>query len=205
MQLFKKLMFALDFQAVSKNEIIQILLNNHLIMPERATPKNAMQQQFKHTHKSGYVIWIHTMIMEDDCSYSEKGMPWIHVINPQRKVVFSRAFQKDTLKNPTWLLGKLKAYARFLQIALNEKPRGYHLKEILNDIQWENRKGEVKKFLWNSYLLKLAVEDRLSAKRIARKENSMDRYLRRTQPFVDAGVMRRRRTIRSTWKTKQFK
>jgi hypothetical protein len=199
MQSFKKTLLALGFQAVSKDEIIEILLKKQLIMPKRATPKNATQQQFKFIHKNGYVIWIHTMIMDDDCSYTEKGNPSISINNPKGKQVFFTLFQKDTPKNPKWLLAKLLAYAYFWVKALDEKPKGYYLVEILNGYQWENKHGEVKKFLWNSYLSKLSPENR---KLIARRENSMDRYLRKTQPLVDAGVMRRRRTIRSTWKTK---
>jgi hypothetical protein len=80
----------------------------------------------------------------------------------------------------------------------NEKRRGYDLVEILNGYQWENNKGEIKRFLWNSYLLKLSAENR---KIIARRENSIDYWLRKTQPLVDAKKMRRRRTIRSSWKT----
>ena len=68
MQAFKKALLALGFQAVSKDEIIENLLKNELRMPKRATPENATQQQFKYVHKNGYVIWIHTMIMDDDCS-----------------------------------------------------------------------------------------------------------------------------------------
>jgi hypothetical protein len=202
MHAFKKALSELGFQPVSKEEIIEILLNKQLKMPKRATPKNATQQQFKYVHKNGYVIWIHTMIMDDDCSYSEKGNPTFSINNPKGKQIFFTLFQKDTQKNPKWLLAKLLAYAHFGVRVLDEKPRGYDLVEILNGYQWENRKGEIKKFLWNSYLLKLSVENR---KLIARRENSIDRRLRKTQPLVDAGVMKRRRMIRSTWKTRQTK
>ncbi len=199
MQAFKKALLALGFQAVSKDEIIENLLKNELRMPKRATPENATQQQFKYVHKNGYVIWIHTMIMDDDCSYSEKGTPSVIINNPKGKRVFFTLFQKDTRTNPKWLLAKLLAYAHFGVIVLDEKPKGYYLTEILNGYQWENKHGEAKKFLWNSYLLKLSAENR---KLIARRENSMDRYLRKTQPLVDANKMRRRRTIRSTWKSR---
>ncbi len=202
MQAFKKALLALGFQAVSKDEIIEILLNKQLKMPKRATPKNATQQQFKYVHKNGYVIWIHTMIMDDDCSYSEKGNPTFSINSPKGEQIFFTLFQKDTRTNPKWLLAKLLAYAHFGVTVLDEKPKGYYLTEILNGYQWENKHGEVKKFLWNSYLLKLSAENR---KLIARKENSTDHWLRKTQPLVDLGKMRRRRTIRSTWKTKYIK
>lgn len=198
MQSFKKALLELGFQPVSKDEIIKILLEKKLKMPKRATPENATQQQFKFVHKNGYVIWIHTMIMDDDCSYSKKGNPSFSINNHKGKQIFFTLFQKDTPKNPKWLLAKLLAYAHFGVKVLDEKPRGYDLVEILNGYQWENNKGEIKRFLWNSYLLKLSAENR---KIIARRENSIDYWLRKTQPLVDAKKMRRRRTIRSSWKT----
>lgn len=195
---FKLKMQHLKFRRLSEQEALQIIFNKKLTNPDRADAGNVFQNQFVYVSKTGYIVWIHTGII--DYAFSEKGSAWMLVLEKpktgkdQRKV-FVREFYKD---NPISLIPKLHAYACLGKRIADGKPDDAELIRVGKTLvyQWHYDSGSIKPFSVTDYN-KTLTTDVLTI--IYKKENARNYYFTKTQPLVDQQLMKREEDIRSKW------
>lgn len=195
---FKLKMQYLKFKRLTEQEAVQIIFDKKLTNPDRANAGNVFQNQFVYISKTGYIVWIHTGII--DYAFSEKGSAWMLVLEKpkvgkdQRKV-FVREFYKD---HPISLLPKLHAYACLGKRIADGKPDDAELIRVEKTLvyQWHHNNGIIKPFSVMDYKKTMTV-DVLTI--ICKKENARNYYFTKTQPLVNQNLMKREEDIRSKW------
>lgn len=190
---FRNKLDGLKYNKMSEAEILEEILEEGLQMPKRATPENALQDQYKYISPTGYADKVNTGMMGE--FYTEKGSCWVSIINTEtKKVVWRREFY-HTAKNPP--LDKLSAYAHLVKNIADNRPSNMDLVPVGETRYiWKSKDGKSKEFLnIADYLHHMTDEDK---EFILKNEQKRNDYLRRTR-----GKVRRQRTIQKTWKKKK--
>lgn len=187
---FQKRLDELGFVKVSQKDILISVLEQGMEKPDRATPGNALQMQYKRKSQTGYSVYIHVGLI--DTEFSEKGSSWVLILNKDGKKVWAREFYRNF---GSLLLSRLAAFAHLACSIADAKVPEWELVEVseTEDSWLDLNTGQfVLYFNYKNYIYGLSKEDKAIVKK---KEENRIRYLKNT-----AGKVRRERTFRKKWK-----